>query len=118
MGVATGGSIPRAVSYSGSSIGRAAVSKTAGWWFDSIPECQAKNIHIYDRISPKKLDIILQTEYNNSVRKSRKACKKGSEDMNLNVSEALLRAILELIDKCDTLEELRESVKRIVGEDK
>lgn len=34
----------------------------------------------------------------------------------LNVSEALLRAILELIEKCDTLEELRACVKRIVGE--
>ncbi len=32
----------------------------------------------------------------------------------MNVTEALLRAILELIAKCDTLEELRESVKRIV----
>ena len=36
----------------------------------------------------------------------------------MNVSEALLRAILELIEKCDTLEELRESVKRIMGESK
>ena len=66
----------------------------------------------------KNLYIILETEYNKGVRKSRKVCKKGSEDMDLNVSEALLRAILELIDKCDTLEELRERVKRIVGEDK
>ena len=31
------------------------------------------------------------------------------EDMN--VTKALLKAILELIEKCDTLEELRESVK-------
>lgn len=30
--------------------------------------------------------------------------------------ETLFRAILELIDKCDTIEELRESVKRIMGE--
>lgn len=30
--------------------------------------------------------------------------------------EALFRAILELIDKCDTIEELHESVKRIIGE--
>lgn len=37
--------------------------------------------------------------------------------MEVNVSEALLRAILELIEKCDTLDELRESVKRIMGED-
>lgn len=34
----------------------------------------------------------------------------------LNVTEALLRAILELIEKCETLEELRASVKRIMGE--
>lgn len=34
----------------------------------------------------------------------------------MNVTEALLKAILELIEKCDTLEELRESVKRIVNE--
>ena len=34
----------------------------------------------------------------------------------MNVTEALLKAILELIEKCDTLEELRESVKRIMNE--
>ena len=43
---------------------------------------------------------------------------KGSEGMNdMQVTEALLRAILELIEKCDTLEELRASVKRIMGQD-
>lgn len=36
--------------------------------------------------------------------------------MELNVSEALLRAILELIEKCDSIEELRDAVKRIIGE--
>ena len=36
------------------------------------------------------------------------------EDMN--VTKALLKAILELIEKCETLEELRASVKRIMGE--
>lgn len=42
---------------------------------------------------------------------------KGSEEMNeLQVTEALIRAILELIEKCETLEELRESVKRIMNE--
>lgn len=30
------------------------------------------------------------------------------------VSEYLLRAILELIDKCKSIEELRESIKRIL----
>lgn len=33
----------------------------------------------------------------------------------MQITEALLRAILELIDKCDTLEELRASVNRITG---
>ncbi len=36
------------------------------------------------------------------------------EDMN--VTKALLKAILELIEKCGTLEELRESVKKIMEE--
>lgn len=44
---------------------------------------------------------------------------KGSAEMNeMQVTEALLRAILELIEKCETLEELRASVKRIMGEAK
>jgi len=34
----------------------------------------------------------------------------------MNVTEALLKAILELIEKCKTLEELRESVKKIMNE--
>ena len=32
----------------------------------------------------------------------------------MNYTEALLRAIIELIGQCDTIEELRESVKRIM----
>lgn len=35
---------------------------------------------------------------------------------DLNVTQALLKAILELIEKCETLEKLRESVKRIMNE--
>lgn len=34
----------------------------------------------------------------------------------MQVTTALLKAILELIDKCDTLEELRERVKRIMAD--
>lgn len=34
---------------------------------------------------------------------------------DMNVTKELLNAILELIEKCDTLEELRESVKRIMA---
>lgn len=42
---------------------------------------------------------------------------KGSEEMNeMNVTEALLKAILELIEKCDSLDELRASVKKIMGQ--
>lgn len=33
---------------------------------------------------------------------------------NVNVTQALLQAILELIEKCETLDELRKSVKRIL----
>ena len=33
----------------------------------------------------------------------------------MQITEALLRAILEQIDKGDTLEELRASVNRIMG---
>lgn len=36
----------------------------------------------------------------------------------MQVTEALLRAILELIEKCETLDELRASVRRIMGEAK
>ncbi len=36
--------------------------------------------------------------------------------MKLNVTEALLKAVLELIEKCETLEELRECVNHIVNE--
>ena len=35
---------------------------------------------------------------------------------DMNVTKALLNAILELIEECDTLEELRESVKRIMAD--
>lgn len=50
---------------------------------------------------------------------SKKPLKKGSEGMDeMNVTQALLKAILELIEKCETLEELRESVKRIMNDEK
>lgn len=34
----------------------------------------------------------------------------------MNVTQALLKAVLELIEKCETLEELRDSVKRIMDD--
>ena len=46
----------------------------------------------------------------------RQRCKISYRKDEMNVTEALLKAILELIEKCDTLEELRESVKRIMNE--
>lgn len=36
----------------------------------------------------------------------------------MNVTQALLKAILELIEKCETLEELRDSIKRIMNDEK
>ena len=36
----------------------------------------------------------------------------------MNVTQALLKAILELIEKCETLDELRRSVKRIMNDEK
>lgn len=55
--------------------------------------------------------------YNINVRQRVNLFKKGSEEMEeMNVTQALLKAILELIEKCETLEELRESVKRIMNE--
>ena len=35
---------------------------------------------------------------------------------DMNVTMALLKAILVLIDKCETLDELRESVKEIMNQ--
>lgn len=55
--------------------------------------------------------------YNISVRQRGNLFKKGSEEMEeMNVTQALLKAILELIEKCETLEELRESIKKIMNE--
>ena len=56
--------------------------------------------------------------YNDMCKTAVQPLKKGSEEMDeANTTEALLRAILELIEKCKTLEELRESVKRIVKDE-
>ena len=43
---------------------------------------------------------------------------KGSEDMNEmpTTTEYLLRMVLELIDKCKSLEELRKAVKRVLDD--
>lgn len=45
---------------------------------------------------------------------------KGSEEMEEmpTNTEYILRMVLELIDKCETLEELRESVKNVLNESK
>lgn len=66
----------------------------------------------------KAIDIHYKVCYNN-IRKAGETLMKGSEDMDKEMAtatEQLLRAILELIDKCETLEELREAVKRILGQ--
>ncbi len=45
---------------------------------------------------------------------------KGSEEMDemATNTEYILRMVLELIDKCQTLEELRESVRKVLDEAK
>lgn len=65
------------------------------------------------------LDITSVVWYNSDVRRGQPLMKGGRnlEDM-ATATESLLRAILELINKCETLEELRESVKRIMGDEK
>lgn len=62
------------------------------------------------------LDNVKQMLYTINVRQGRESLRKGSEGLDemANVSEYLLRAILELIAKCKTIEELRESVERIL----
>lgn len=65
----------------------------------------------------KNIDIRWKVWYNNT-RKAGETLREGSEEMQedmANATEHLLLAILELIDKCETLEELREAVKRILG---
>ena len=47
-----------------------------------------------------------------------KACTEGGrkvEEMPTN-TEYVLRLILELIDKCESLEELREAVKKVLAD--
>lgn len=55
--------------------------------------------------------------YNKICKAEPNSSYERREDVDeMNTTEALLRAILELIAKCNTLEELRESVKKIMGE--
>ncbi len=51
-------------------------------------------------------------------RKDGAAVLKGSEEMQDTATQAeyILRLVLELIAKCDTLEELREAVARVLAE--
>ena len=66
----------------------------------------------------KSLDKTIKIVYTMSVRQGaeRKVLlNKGGEVMDeVSVTAALLRAILELIGKCESLEELRENVQRII----
>lgn len=63
------------------------------------------------------IEIHVHMYYNSFCKARVQPFQKGSEDMDeMNTTMALLRAVLELIAKCETLEELRESVKRIMGE--
>ena len=54
------------------------------------------------------------------VRQSTQALLKGGEDMDEmpTTTEYILRMVLELIEKCETLEELREAVKKVLSASK
>jgi hypothetical protein len=54
------------------------------------------------------------------VRQSTQALLKGGEDMDEmpTTTEYILRMVLELIEKCETLEELREAVKNVLSASK
>ncbi len=41
---------------------------------------------------------------------------KDKEKVEMNVTQALLQAIVEIADKCETLEEFREALARIKTE--
>lgn len=74
-------------------------------------------LKIFRKNLKKKLDFSRKSCIIVVVRQGRKSLTEGSEEMDgMNITEALLKAILELIEKCATLEELRESVKRIMNE--
>lgn len=77
-----------------------------------------KKFYFFTIIFTFSIDKYTKIVYYIDVRqRSPRPLMKGSEVMtDLNVTQALLKAILELIEKCETLEELRESVKRIMNE--
>ena len=58
-------------------------------------------------------------EENIYVRQGGNSFTKGSEGMEemANSNEYILRMVLELIDKCESLEELRKSVKNVLDEE-
>lgn len=58
--------------------------------------------------------------YNSICKAERYKLLKGSEEMDEmpTTTEYILRMVLELIDKCKTLEELREAVKNVLNEAK
>lgn len=64
--------------------------------------------------------ILISLCYNVLVRQEQKLLTKGSEDMDemATNTEYILRMVLELIDKCKTLDELREAVKKVLDEAK
>ena len=84
----------------------------------NLHKLYTKNLCIFFSKNVDKHRILVYNIYSKAG-ETKKPLTKGSEEMNdLNVTQALLKAILELIEKCETLEELRECVKRINSDEK
>ena len=62
------------------------------------------------------IDIHGKQYYNNTCKAGTQAPYERREDMDemANATEYLLKAILEIIDKSKTVEEIREAVKKIL----
>ena len=66
------------------------------------------------------IEIHVYMYYNSYCKAEVKPLTKGSEEVDemATNTEYILRMVLELIDKCKTLEELREAVKAVLDEAK
>lgn len=79
---------------------------------------QIENIKIIFIFYQKTLDKIHFIVYNILVRQ-REPLKKGSEEMDeMQNTEYILRMVLELIEKCETLDELKQAILNVLEKQK
>ena len=78
-----------------------------------------KNIKIFLIFFQKTLDKIHFLVYNIYVRQRGKPLTKGSEEMEeMQNTEYILRMVLELIEKCKTLDELKQAILNVLEKQK